>query len=329
MASYNNSSYTNNFFDLNGIYFNSSTGITTGLAPIESSSSLYLLKTGGTISSNLLINGSLDVKTTLTLETIGNVATAINELQNSSSNSINSSSNLECNNLECNTLSVITDLEVGGSISANNAIINFVDIGSTLSSLQTQVNSKQDFINDKTLSISKIIDLQVELDKKRNKTDATSTFNEIICASITNNFKNIEDRDHFHYTSTSNLLTITVNNYVVWNSVKRGSDIFAGQGFVPKYTGLYSISVTFFLGTGSAGLVRVALNVNGQDYNLNGTSTFIVCANANENADSNMFSGNIVVNGVAGQYIRLKVREGTLRYLAQYSYFHGFYLGAS
>ena len=125
MASYSNSSYSTDFFDLKKIYFNPSTsGITTGLAPVESTSSLYLLKTGGTISSNLLINGSLDVKSAFTLETIGNVATAINELQNSSPNSINSSSNLECNNLECNTLSVLSDLEVGGSISANNAIIN-------------------------------------------------------------------------------------------------------------------------------------------------------------------------------------------------------------
>jgi hypothetical protein len=137
-------------------------------------------------------------------------------------------------------------LDVGGSISANNAIINFVDIGGSLSSLQIQVNSKQDFINDESLSISKIIDLQVELDKKRNKTDATSTFNEIICPSITNNYKNIEDRDHFHYTSTSNVLTITIGNIVSWNSVKRGSAIFAEQGFVPKYTGLYSILVSFF-----------------------------------------------------------------------------------
>ena len=80
MASYSNSSYTNEFFDLNGIYFNSSTGITTGLATLETSS-LYLLKAGGTITSNLLINGSLDVKSTFTLENIGNVATAINEKQ--------------------------------------------------------------------------------------------------------------------------------------------------------------------------------------------------------------------------------------------------------
>jgi hypothetical protein len=37
----------------------------------------------------------------------------------------------------------------------------------------------------------------------------------------------------------------------------------------------------------------------------------------------------MVVNGTAGQYIRMNVREGTLRYLAKYSYFHGFYVGAS
>jgi hypothetical protein len=42
-----------------------------------------------------------------------------------------------------------------------------------------------------------------------------------------------------------------------------------------------------------------------------------------------MISGNIVVDSVAGQYIRLKVEDGPLRYLAQYSYFHGYYIGSS
>jgi formylmethanofuran dehydrogenase subunit C len=83
------------------------------------------------------------------------------------------------------------------------------------------------------------------------------------------------------------------------------------------------------LGTGSTGGLRVALNINGQNYNLNGTDTYLVSANANENADSNMLNGNLIVNGIAGQYIRMTVREGTLRYVAKYSYFHGFYLVAS
>ena len=37
----------------------------------------YLQKTGGSISSNLIINGSLDVKTNITLPEIGDVENAI------------------------------------------------------------------------------------------------------------------------------------------------------------------------------------------------------------------------------------------------------------
>ena len=132
-----------------------------------------------------------------------------------------------------------------------------------------------------------------------------------------------------HLTSKLYVDTAITTIHPGWNRVIRGSAIFVGQGFVPKYTGLYSISVSFFFGSGSTGVVRVGIQLNGQNYNLNGTSTFIVCANANEKADSNMFSGNIVVDAIEVQYIRLVVREGTLRYLAQYSYFHGYYIGSS
>jgi hypothetical protein len=83
------------------------------------------------------------------------------------------------------------------------------------------------------------------------------------------------------------------------------------------------------LGTGSTGGVRVGLNVKGQNYNWHGTDTFLVCANTDDNADSNVLHGNMIVNGVAGQYIRMNVHEGTLRYSAKYSYFHGYYIGAS
>ena len=48
--------------------------------------------------------------------------------------------------LNCNSLSSIYDLEVGGSVIASNAIIIFVDIWSSLYSLQTQVNGKQDLL---------------------------------------------------------------------------------------------------------------------------------------------------------------------------------------
>ena len=124
MTSYSYSSYTNDFFNLSGIYFNSSTGITTGLAPIESNSSLYLLKSGGTITSNLLINGSLDVKSTFTLETIGNVATAINEQQD---------------------LINEDDLLISKTLNLQNS----------LDDLQDSINLKQNIINDGDLTISK------------------------------------------------------------------------------------------------------------------------------------------------------------------------------
>jgi hypothetical protein len=69
MASYNNKNYTNDFFDLNRIYFNS-TSQTTSTTLDEK----YLQKSGGTM------NGSLDIKTNLILP-IGNIGTLINDLK--------------------------------------------------------------------------------------------------------------------------------------------------------------------------------------------------------------------------------------------------------
>jgi hypothetical protein len=157
MASYSNSSYTNDFFNLSGIYFNS-TGITTGLAPIESNSSLYLLKSGGTISSNLLINGSLDVKSTFTLETIGNVATAINEKQD---------------------LINDDDLSISKTLNLQNS----------LDDLQDNINLKQNIINDGDLTISKILDLGIILAGKQDvSTNNTSSNEPSLEPSSTNQF---------------------------------------------------------------------------------------------------------------------------------------------
>jgi hypothetical protein len=94
-----------------------------------------------------------------------------------------------------------------------------------------------------------------------NETSST-TFNQIISSSIINNDKNIEDRDHFYYTSTSVVLATTT--IISWNRVIRGSAIY-NAGFVPKYTSLYSISVSFFFGTGSTGFVRIGIQLNGQN----------------------------------------------------------------
>jgi len=311
MASYSNSSYTNTFFNLSRIYFNSSTGITTGLATLETSS-LYLLKSGGTISSNLLINGSLDVKSTFTLENIGNVATKINEKQD-----------------------LINDDDL--SISKTLNLQNSLDV------LQNNINLKQNIINDGDLTISKILNLTTILAGKQdvttNNTSSSSegpalepsstTFNEIISSSIINNDKNIEDRDHFHYACSYGTISKNLNQALNFNLTKRGSALVSGESFIPKYTGLYSISCSIFLGTGSTGVLRIGLNINGTNYNLNGDETYLVCATTDENADGNMLNGNIVVDAISGQPIKLNVRAGTIKYLAKYSYFHGYYISSS
>jgi hypothetical protein len=57
LASYSNTSYTNDFFHLQGVYFNSSNQSTSSLDLAELYKR-YLQKTGGTVSSNLVVSGS-------------------------------------------------------------------------------------------------------------------------------------------------------------------------------------------------------------------------------------------------------------------------------
>ena len=79
MASYNNTNYSNDFFALRGVYFNS-TSQTSSNINIDELDIRYLQKTGGTISKNLLINGSLDIQTSLTLP-IDNISNLIESKQ--------------------------------------------------------------------------------------------------------------------------------------------------------------------------------------------------------------------------------------------------------
>ena len=77
MVSYSSSSYTNDFFDLSGVYFNSTSQSSSSI-DIDELDTRYLQKTGGSISSNLIINGSLDVKTNITLPDNGDVSRGYN-----------------------------------------------------------------------------------------------------------------------------------------------------------------------------------------------------------------------------------------------------------
>ena len=83
MVSYTSSSYTTDFFDLSGVYFNSTTQSSgSSSVDLDELDKRYLLKAGGNISNNLVVDGSLDVKTALTLPIIGNVESTIQGKQN-------------------------------------------------------------------------------------------------------------------------------------------------------------------------------------------------------------------------------------------------------
>jgi hypothetical protein len=93
-----------------------------------------------------LINGSLDVKSTFTLETIGNVATAINEKQ---------------------YLINDDDLSISKTLNLQNS----------LNDLQDSINLKQNIINDGDLTIFRILDLGIILAGKQDvTTNNTSSF---------------------------------------------------------------------------------------------------------------------------------------------------------
>ena len=75
MASYSSSNYSNDYYDLSGIYFNPISSSSTSDIDLTTLDQRYLKLSGGTISNNLIISNSLDVQTSLTLPTIGNVET--------------------------------------------------------------------------------------------------------------------------------------------------------------------------------------------------------------------------------------------------------------
>jgi len=135
------------------------------------------------------------------------------------------------------------------------------------------------------------------------------------------------DLDAFHYSAGNAKITKGTNADVSWTSTRRGSNIQNGDSFRPKYSGKYSITLCIFLTAQSSGQVRVGLKLNGSEYNLNGgAGTYIISADS-ANSDVNMFTGNIIVDAVAGQDIKAFVKIGTLRYYGSHSYLAGYYIG--
>ena len=81
MASYSNSTYSNSFYDLTGVYFNS-TNQSSSSVDLDQLDARYLIKSsGGTISNNLIVSGSVDIQTSLSIPNIGNVETALDGKQ--------------------------------------------------------------------------------------------------------------------------------------------------------------------------------------------------------------------------------------------------------
>jgi len=81
MASYSNSTYSNSFYDLTGVYFNS-TNQSSSSVDLDQLDARYLIKSsGGTISNNLIVSGSVDIQTSLTIPNIGNVENSLDGKQ--------------------------------------------------------------------------------------------------------------------------------------------------------------------------------------------------------------------------------------------------------
>jgi hypothetical protein len=83
MASYSNSSYSNSFYDLTGIYFNSTIqSASSSSIDLDVLDARYFIKSsGGTISNNLIVFGSVDIQTSSTIPNIRNVEDALDGKQ--------------------------------------------------------------------------------------------------------------------------------------------------------------------------------------------------------------------------------------------------------
>ena len=128
MASYSNTTYSNSLYDLNGVYFNSTSQSNSSSAvDLDALDTRYLIKSsGGTISNNLIVAGSVDIQTSLTLPTIGNVETTIQGKHptiNDGDLTIARTEGLQ-SSLDAKQ-DTISNLEVNGNVNLNTSGTNF------------------------------------------------------------------------------------------------------------------------------------------------------------------------------------------------------------
>jgi hypothetical protein len=100
---------------------------------------------------------------------------------------------------------------------------------------------------------------------------------------------------------------------------------------VPKYTGLYSISLAIYCANTALGdtILQLVLQFLYSNYNVNGTKTYIISCDASLNKSVNILNGNMIVDAIADTPIRIAVATGSCQYVGILSYFHGYYIGSS
>jgi hypothetical protein len=184
MASYSNTTYSNSLYDLNGVYFNSTSQSNSSSAvDLDALDTRYLIKSsGGTISNNLIVAGSVDIQTSLTLPTIGNVET---------------------------------------TIQGKHPTINDGDLTiARTEGLQTALNAKQPTINDGDLTIAKTNGLQTALDNKYDDIGGTITGSVTITDDLVVGTTNIiteigNKQDEIISTTDLTLNSITSNDLII------------------------------------------------------------------------------------------------------------------
>jgi len=252
-------------------------------------------------------------KAQINLDPYGNVSVFNININNVSTMDMDNASTTFHNTLNVENVSVGGSLSVTGSIEGYQETLiagtNITITGNTISSAGSggtlPANANFSSVNTSTLNTSTI-----------DTSGDVSIGGQLDC-----------DLDAFHYSAGNGRIDRGTNADVSWTSKRRGSDIQNGDSFRPKYTGKYSITLAIFFGSSSSGQVRVGLKLNGSEYNLNGGGgTYIVSADS-ANSDVNMFTGNMIVDAVAGQDIKAFVKAGTLRYYGAHSYFAGYYIG--
>ena len=133
MVSYSNTGYENDFFDVSDVYFNSTSQSSTSSSAIDLDEldARYLQKTGGTVSSNLIVSGSVDVKTGMTLPIIGDVEDAIQGKQATISD--NGLSTTKISGLDTTLTTLSTDISQNETdittLNKNNIIYNSNEYG--------------------------------------------------------------------------------------------------------------------------------------------------------------------------------------------------------